>query len=58
VILCLYIGSTSLLMDPLELERCRKEQGSTCLVTSVPDFDGYKWRKYGQKRIEGAMYPR
>ncbi|GJN07155.1 hypothetical protein PR202_ga24957 [Eleusine coracana subsp. coracana] len=36
----------------------RKQQQSRCLVTSVPDFDGYQWRKYGQKQIEGAMYPR
>ncbi|CAN6362079.1 unnamed protein product [Urochloa humidicola] len=28
------------------------------LVTSMPDFDGYQWRKYGQKQIEGAMYAR
>jgi hypothetical protein len=58
LILCLYIGY--LLMDHWNSNvRCRKKkQGSTCLVISVPDFDGYNWRKYGQKRIEGAMYPR
>ncbi|XP_062196907.1 transcription factor WRKY19-like isoform X2 [Phragmites australis] len=41
--------------------RCRKrrkKQGTTSLVTSVPNFNGYQWRRYGQKRIEGAMYPR
>ncbi|TVU27304.1 hypothetical protein EJB05_29905, partial [Eragrostis curvula] len=36
----------------------RKKQQNKCLVTSTPDFDGYQWRKYGQKQIEGAMYPR
>jgi hypothetical protein len=36
----------------------KKRQQSKCLVTTVPDFDGYQWRKYGQKQIEGAMYPR
>ncbi|CAL4911922.1 unnamed protein product [Urochloa decumbens] len=37
-----------------------KQQKSSkyLLVTSVPDFDGYQWRKYGQKQIEGAMYAR
>ncbi|CAL4995890.1 unnamed protein product [Urochloa decumbens] len=37
-----------------------KQQKSSkyLLVTSVPDFDGYQWRKYGQKQIEGATYAR
>ncbi|OEL19916.1 hypothetical protein BAE44_0019065 [Dichanthelium oligosanthes] len=40
--------------------RRKKQQKSSTssLVTSVPDFDGYQWRKYGQKQIEGAMYSR
>jgi hypothetical protein len=43
--------------------RCRKggkkkqEKGKS-FVTPAPDFDGYRWRKYGQKQIEGAMYAR
>jgi hypothetical protein len=36
----------------------KKKQESKSTVTSVLDFDGYRWRKYGQKQIEGAMYPR
>nr|CAB3488892.1 unnamed protein product [Digitaria exilis] len=35
--------------------RRKQEKSSKCLVTSVPDFDGYQWRKYGQKQIEGAI---
>ncbi|KAI4991636.1 probable WRKY transcription factor 54 [Hordeum vulgare subsp. vulgare] len=41
--------------------RCRRKKlGTTTrtLVTTVPDFDGYQWRKYGQKQIEAAMHPR
>ena len=38
--------------------RKKKKQESKSTVTSVLDFDGYRWRKYGQKQIEGAMYPR
>ncbi|GJN13954.1 hypothetical protein PR202_gb00717 [Eleusine coracana subsp. coracana] len=45
-------------MDPSNGDVIQEEQQSRCLVTSVPDFDGYQWRKYGQKHIEGAMYPR
>ncbi|CAD6270646.1 unnamed protein product [Miscanthus lutarioriparius] len=43
---------------PPRCKRRKKKQQSKSIVTSVPDFDGYRWRKYGQKQIEGAMYPR
>jgi hypothetical protein len=39
-------------------QRQKKMSSTSSLVTSVPDFDGYQWRKYGQKQIEGAMYAR
>ncbi|CAM0152476.1 unnamed protein product [Urochloa decumbens] len=38
--------------------KTKQQKSSKYLVTSVPDFDGYQWRKYGQKQIEGAMYAR
>lgn len=38
----------------------RKKDGTTTttIVTTVPDFDGYQWKKYGQKQIEAAQHPR
>uniref|UniRef100_A0ACD5YHW2 Uncharacterized protein n=1 Tax=Avena sativa TaxID=4498 RepID=A0ACD5YHW2_AVESA len=38
----------------------RRKEGTptTTIVTTVPDFDGYQWKKYGQKQIEAAKYPR
>ncbi|RLM59096.1 putative WRKY transcription factor 58 [Panicum miliaceum] len=39
-------------------QRQKKISSTSSLVTSVPDFDGYQWRKYGQKQIDGAMYAR
>ncbi|KAG0490437.1 hypothetical protein HPP92_007300 [Vanilla planifolia] len=31
---------------------------SWTITTTVPHFDGHEWRKYGQKRIHGAAFPR
>ncbi|KAI0519334.1 hypothetical protein KFK09_006777 [Dendrobium nobile] len=28
------------------------------IMTSVPHFDGYEWRKYGEKNIHGYKFPR
>ncbi|PKU78084.1 putative WRKY transcription factor 67 [Dendrobium catenatum] len=28
------------------------------ILTSVPHFDGYEWRKYGEKNIQGYKFPR
>jgi primase-polymerase (primpol)-like protein len=38
----------------------RKKEGTTTttIVMTVPDFDGYQWKKYGQKQIEAAQHPR
>ncbi|CAL9752064.1 unnamed protein product [Musa acuminata subsp. burmannicoides] len=36
----------------------RKTHNTWCTVTSVPYDDGHSWRKYGQKDINSAKYPR
>ncbi|XP_047067574.1 probable WRKY transcription factor 70 [Lolium rigidum] len=38
--------------------RRRLADDSVKLETPVPDYDGHQWRKYGQKPINNAMYPR
>ncbi|CAL9044143.1 unnamed protein product [Musa banksii] len=40
-------------------QRSREKTHNTwCTVTSVPYDDGHSWRKYGQKDINSAKYPR
>ncbi|XP_008788524.2 WRKY DNA-binding transcription factor 70 [Phoenix dactylifera] len=36
----------------------RRQLNSWSIVTSVPHYDGHQWRKYGQKQINNAKYPR
>lgn len=36
----------------------RREQVEVCLGTEGNKEDGYSWRKYGQKDILGAKFPR
>ncbi|KAJ8461099.1 hypothetical protein OPV22_034025 [Ensete ventricosum] len=36
----------------------RKNRTLTKVTTTVPYVDGYQWRKYGQKTINNAMFPR
>ncbi|XP_009415473.2 probable WRKY transcription factor 70 [Musa acuminata AAA Group] len=36
----------------------RRKPETWSIVTSVPYGDGYQWRKYGQKMINNAKYPR
>ncbi|PUZ64708.1 hypothetical protein GQ55_3G164700 [Panicum hallii var. hallii] len=54
-------------MCPLALSVCCRRKGTPCVRTQVrvaavqdmaPLDDGLSWRKYGQKDILGAMYPR
>ena len=37
---------------------CRKDRSSWVKLTYTPYFDGHLWRKYGQKKIKDAEYPR
>ncbi|KAJ4972379.1 hypothetical protein NE237_005478 [Protea cynaroides] len=38
------------------------EDNQKCMVPSAsgdrPSYDGYNWRKYGQKQVKGSKYPR
>ncbi|XP_034569654.1 probable WRKY transcription factor 62 [Setaria viridis] len=36
----------------------RRVAESMSFETPVPHYDGHQWRKYGQKQINGAKYPR
>ncbi|RWW19632.1 hypothetical protein BHE74_00008514 [Ensete ventricosum] len=36
----------------------RRKQETWSIATTVPHGDGYQWRKYGQKMINNAKYPR
>ena len=42
-------------MDPKWTEQIRVSAGSSL---EGPPHDGHSWRKYGQKDILGAKYPR
>jgi len=37
---------------------CRRDRPSWVKITYTPYFDGHLWRKYGQKKIKDAEYPR
>lgn len=44
-------------MGPENLEDDHKSLPSSC-SWDRPSFDGYNWRKYGQKQVKGSEYPR
>ncbi|CAO2148583.1 unnamed protein product [Urochloa humidicola] len=39
-------------------KRSKRVAESMSFETPVPHYDGHQWRKYGQKQINGAKYPR
>ncbi|CAO2152237.1 unnamed protein product [Urochloa humidicola] len=39
-------------------KRSKTVSKSMSFETPVPHYDGHQWRKYGQKQINGAKYPR
>ncbi|XP_020261179.1 uncharacterized protein LOC109837367 isoform X2 [Asparagus officinalis] len=36
----------------------RKRLDSWNILTTIPHYDGYEWRKYGQKKIRSSKFPR
>ncbi|CAO1944616.1 unnamed protein product [Urochloa humidicola] len=55
------VTSPSLTPTPTELMAPRRREDSIPrehTVTSSPHYDGYQWRKYGQKRITKTQFPR
>jgi len=40
------------------MEGKKKTSSSWATVTAVPYDDGYEWRKYGEKKINGTLFTR
>lgn len=36
----------------------KTEDSKSIYITMAPHYDGYKWRKYGEKTIQNSAYPR
>lgn len=49
--------SEPLKLAPQDIEEDQKALPSTASVDR-PSYDGYNWRKYGQKQVKGSEYPR
>lgn len=49
------IGSSKIASENLENDRKSQPHTSTM---DRPSYDGYNWRKYGQKQVKGSEYPR
>ncbi|WJX84564.1 hypothetical protein P8452_67130 [Trifolium repens] len=40
------------------MEEDQKALTSSTMTADRPSYDGYNWRKYGQKQVKGSEYPR
>uniref|UniRef100_A0A5B6YX51 Putative WRKY transcription factor 4 n=1 Tax=Davidia involucrata TaxID=16924 RepID=A0A5B6YX51_DAVIN len=45
-------------MESLEVSHSDRKSIAPSLVVDKPAFDGYNWRKYGQKQVKASEYPR
>lgn len=52
-----YQATESCTMAPQNMEEDQKALPSTNNADR-PSYDGYNWRKYGQKQVKGSEYPR
>uniref|UniRef100_A0A0A9CJ42 WRKY domain-containing protein n=1 Tax=Arundo donax TaxID=35708 RepID=A0A0A9CJ42_ARUDO len=51
-------GSSRTVVTSSPSAKRKRSRPSRKVMTSTPDADGHPWRKYGQKDVLGAKYPR